>query len=214
MTGHAWPVAVAAGRRRDYSTVLAPSVMSTEYGVLVESLSPGPVGGPARVRAVTTASGGRYTVAYRTHALTGADVGFRDAGPVRDEQGRPLLMMYGLARAGTTTSPPSSSDLDRAAGPALAAYRHFLTDEESFRALSSQAVEVDWPGGAPLPAPSGRRVWMAGVAALTLVAVVALLGWFFLRSGGEEAPCPDLTTAKVAPAAAATCPPATAPRGP
>ncbi len=214
MTAHAWPVAVAAGRRRDYSTVLAPSVMSTEYGVLVESLSPGPVGGPAQVRAVTTASGGRFTVAYRTHALTGADAGGGDPGPVRDEQGRPLLLMYGLARTGTTTSPPASSDLDRAAGPALAAYRHFLAGEEAFRALSSQAVPVDWPGAATPPAPPGRRVWTAGIAALTLVALVALLGWFFLRSGGEEAPCPDLTTAKVAPAATATCPPTTAPRGP
>lgn len=210
MTARAWPLAVAAGRRRDYSTVLAPDIISTEYGVLVESLSPGPVGGPPRVRAVTTASGRRLTVAYRTHALTGADVGGGDPGPVRDEQGRPLLMMYGLARAGTATSPPGASDLDRARGPALAAYRRFLAGEEAFRALPSQAVPVDWPGAAAPRAPSGRRVWTAGVVALAVVAVVALLGWFVLRPGGESVPCPELTAARVAPAAA-TCPPTSAP---
>ncbi|MEV0715876.1 hypothetical protein [Asanoa sp. NPDC050611] len=184
MTGRVWPVAVAAGRRRDYSTVLAPEIISTEYGVLVESLSPGPTGGPARVRALTTASGARLTVAYRTHPLTTAD-----GRPLRDEQGRPLLMMYGLARTGTTTSPPPEADLDRALGPALAAYREFLAGEEAFRALPSRAVPVDWPGGAAATRPPDRRLFRAGLAALAVVAVVALLGWFLLRPGDGPGGC-------------------------
>ncbi|MEV4537865.1 hypothetical protein AB0J82_29210 [Asanoa sp. NPDC049518] len=212
MTARAWPVAVAAGRRRDYSTVLTPEIISTEYGVLVESLSPGPVGGAARVRAVTTASGGRLTVAYRTHALTGVDVGFADPGPLRDEQGRPLLMMYGLARGGTTTSRPASSDLDGALAPALAAYRRFLAGEEAFRALPSRAVLVDWSSGADsAQRPERRRRWVAGVAALAVVAVVALVGWLVMRPGGGPMPCPDLT-ARIA-TAPTTCAPATAPAG-
>ncbi|GIF69074.1 hypothetical protein Ais01nite_71090 [Asanoa ishikariensis] len=209
MTARAWPVAVAAGRRRDYSTVLTPEIISTEYGVLVESLSPGPVGGAPRVRAVTTASGGRLTVAYRTHALTGFDVGRGDPAPLRDEQGRPLLMMYGLARTGTTTSPPPPSDLDKAMGPALAAYRGFLAGEEAFRAVPSRAVPVDWSSGAEPVRRPDRRGWTAGVAALAVVAVVALIGWFLLRPGGRTAECPELT-ARVA-TAPTTCAPATAP---
>ncbi|GIF77157.1 hypothetical protein [Asanoa siamensis] len=194
----AWPIAVAAGRRRDYSTVLTPEIISTEYGVLAESLSPGPVGGAPRVRAVTTASGVRLTVAYRTHALTA----------VRDQQGRPLLMMYGLARTGTTTSPPSDADLDRAWDPAIAAYERFLAGEEAFAALPSRAVPTDWPGGgtvSPAPERPGLRT---GIAALTAAVVVVLVGWFLLRPGDDPRPCLARTTATVD-ATAPTCTPTT-----
>ncbi|GAA1892062.1 hypothetical protein [Asanoa iriomotensis] len=194
-----WPVAVAAGRRRDYSTVLAPDIIATEYGVLVESLSPGPVGGPARVRAVTTAGGTRLTVAYRTHPLTNGD-----GSPLRDEQGRPLLMMYGLARTGTTTNPPAEADLDHARGPALAAYREFLAGEEAFRALPSRPVPVHWAGGSDAAGRRDPRLFRAGLAALAVVVVVALIGWFFLRPGADPGPC---LTARVD--AKATCPPPT-----
>ncbi|MEV4623518.1 hypothetical protein AB0J74_33025 [Asanoa sp. NPDC049573] len=203
----AWPAAVAAGRRRDYSTVLAPDVLADGYGVLVEALSPGPVGGPPRLR---TLGGGRFTVAYVTHALTTADLGEPGAPrPLRDEQSRPLLMMCGLVRAGTTSTPPRESDLDGARRVALAAYRHFLAGEEAFRALPSRAVPVDWPGGVPAATPArDRRFGRAGVAA-ALVVLVALVGWFFLRSGGETAPCAPATAVVVASPAPATCPPTT-----
>ncbi|GIF51656.1 hypothetical protein DFJ67_5929 [Asanoa ferruginea] len=207
---HAWPAAVAAGRRRDYSTVLAPDVLADGYGVLVEVLSPGPVGGPPRMR---TLGGGRFTVAYVTHALTTADLGEEGAErPLRDEQSRPLLMMYGLVRAGTTSTPPRQSDLDGARRVALAAYRHFLAGEEAFRALTSRAVPVDWPGAsaAQPPAP-GRRFGRAGVVAGALLVLVALVGWFFLRSGGEPNPCAPATAVVVASPAPATCPPTTGP---
>jgi hypothetical protein len=209
---HAWPAAVAAGRRRDYSTVLAPDVLAGGYGVLVEALSPGPVGGPPRMR---TLGGGRFTVAYVTHALTTADLGEEDKRPLRDEQSRPLLMMYGLVRAGTTSTPPRQSDLDGARRVALAAYRHFLAGEEAFRALASRAVPVDWPGAAaaePSP-PDRRRLGRAGVVAGALVVLVALVGWFFLRSGGETRSCAPATAVVVASPAPATCPPTTRPPG-
>jgi len=207
---HAWPAAVAAGRRRDYSTVLAPDILTDGYGVLVEALSPGPVGGPPRMR---TLGGGRLTVAYVTHALTTADLGEATGRPLRDEQSRPLLMMYGLVRTGTTTTPPRRSDLDGAKRVALAAYRHFLAGEEAFRALSSRAVPVDWPGGGAEPPPAkDRRVRRAGVVAAALVVAVALIGWFFLRSGGNPRPCapPAVVAASPAPA---SCPPTTGPPG-
>jgi len=136
-------------------------------------------------------------------------VGGADPGPLRDEQGRPLLMMYGLARTGTTTSPPRPSDIDGAWGPALGAYRRFLAGEEAFRALPSQAVAVEWSAPSAPERRPDRRGWLAGVAALAAVAVVALIGWFLLRPGGRTADCPDLT-ARVA-TAPTTCAPTTAP---
>jgi hypothetical protein len=117
-------------------------------------------------------------------------------------------MMYGLVRAGTTSKPPQQSDLDGAKRVALAAYRHFLAGEEAFRALTSRAVPVDWPGAAAVePPPPDHRLGRAGVVAGALVVLVALVGWFFLRSGGEPTPCAPATAVVVESPAPATCPP-------
>ena len=205
--------------------MLAPEVLADGYGVLVEALSPGPVGGPPRLR---TLSGGRFTVAWVTHALTMADLGGTAAVPLRDEQSRPLLMMYGLVRAGTTSTPPPPSDLDGAKRVALAAYRHFLAGEETFRALSSRAVAVDWPGAAPVTPPAARngrpgraagvagsvrdrRLGRAGAVAAVVAVTAALAGWFLLRPGADPRPCAPAPAVVAASPVAATCPPTSRP---
>ena len=73
-----WPFLVAAGRRRDYTTLLAPRFLVAEldHGVLEQVVRPDARG---RVRRPWWRSargrGLRLSVAYATHLLTPADLG-------------------------------------------------------------------------------------------------------------------------------------------
>ena len=71
-----WPFLVARGRRRGYSTLLAPSFLIAEgdYGVLEEAVGPTAEPGQAEVLRVNTRAGRTLAVAYATHVVTAADL--------------------------------------------------------------------------------------------------------------------------------------------
>ena len=150
-TPSGWPFLVAAGRRRDYRTLLAPEflVADLDYGILDQAVRPTPETGPATVVEVRTARGRPLTIVYATHRLTAADLidpvpgrthpAGRPAdapGPdapgsdPRDEHGRPLRLIYGYATPDGYFPEPAPADLDSARTVALTTYRRFLADEE------------------------------------------------------------------------------------
>jgi hypothetical protein len=147
-----WPVLVGAGRRRDFSTLLAPDflVAGREYGVLSETLRPFPDGDPPRLVQTPIADGHWLGVVYATYPLTSADLTEPAPGsnaaprsgepprPLRDEHSRPLRLMYGFASPDVRFDEPAEADLELARTFALRAYRRFLDDEEGFTVLSSQ----------------------------------------------------------------------------
>ncbi|MDR7276945.1 hypothetical protein [Catenuloplanes atrovinosus] len=194
-----WPVLVAAGRRRDYSAVLAPDflVEARAYGVLTDSLRTLAPDDPPRVVAVP-AGGVRLRITYAAHDVTSADLddpGVRPGAPVRDEHGRPLRFLYGVAWREGTAGEPGRAELEVALGEARHAYRRFLADEEGFTVLPSSSFPLRTPvsaapAAAPPPRPARRRtvVLLSG----TLIALIALLVLLLPRGGGDPDPvCSD-----------------------
>ncbi|MFI5842550.1 hypothetical protein ACIA8K_22860 [Catenuloplanes sp. NPDC051500] len=198
-----WPVLVAAGRRRDYSTVLAPGflVAARTYGVLADSLRMLGPDDPPRVIPVAAVDGVRFHVAYAAHDVTAEDLHSPDA-PIRDEHGRPLRFLYGFAWREGEAGEPVGADLEAALGEAVRAYRHFLADEEGFTVLASRQFPLRTPvrvvASAAGPASRGRAVVAAAGALIAMITLLVLL----LPHGGDKAPaCTD----------PAVCPPPTAP---
>ena len=115
-----------------------------------------------------TLGGGRFTVAYVTHALTTADLGEAGREPLRDEQSRTLLMMSAWCAQAPPPRHRNSPIWTVRSGwpdrlPTLPG-----REEEAFRALASRAVPVDWPVAAAAATPAqDRKVGRAGVAAAT-----------------------------------------------
>ena len=178
MAALGWPFLVAAGRRRDYSTLLAPDflVSTLDYGILDESVRPG-VDGSVEVR---TRGGRRLTIVSATRSVG-----------VRDEHGRPLRMMYGFVCVAGSVPVPAAEDLAAALGVALPAYERFLADEDRVAVEPSagfplRSVVVGLAPAALLPAARNRAVlWLGGgVLALGLATTAAV------SMSGAEAPSP------------------------
>jgi hypothetical protein len=204
-----WPFLVAAGRRRDYTILLAPGflVADLDHGVLERVTRPdGGDHGPTTVD-TRTGRGRRLSVVYATHLLTGADV---DAGEPRDEHGRPLRLIYGYATRDGRVVEPAPADLGRAREEALRAYRSFLADEEGaavagtapFRLAST--VEAPVPVGTgprDVPAGTGRRVGVLAALVGAVVLVLLAVGATLLARGpaqpaGPPAGCPSVAGAQ------------------
>ncbi|MEJ3744837.1 hypothetical protein WEI85_16265 [Actinomycetes bacterium KLBMP 9797] len=201
-----WPFLVGAGRRRDYTTLLAPDFLldAGEYAVLAATVGPTADDDPPRVLRVTTRSGRPLALAYVTRLVTVADVawpgapgGPDPARPLRDEYGRLLRVMVGFACPDGDLAEVAPDDIERALGPALTTYRRFLDDEEGFRVQPSSGFALRSPilrrtpaapahaaaaPTAPVQPPDHRKPQssLATTVALGATAAVAVLAvWFF-----------------------------------
>ncbi|WP_433017291.1 hypothetical protein [Kribbella sp. CA-294648] len=140
---YGWAFLVARGRRRGYQSLLMPDflVQSNEYGVLGQTASgDSPADGEPRVAELTGLAAGDVTFVCVTERLTPADLeGSPVAGPVTDEFGRPLELLYGFACRGAVGLEIDAADLGAARAEALRTYQRFLADESGFAVVSSQA---------------------------------------------------------------------------
>jgi hypothetical protein len=213
-TPSGWPFLVAAGRRQDYRTLLAPAflVADLDYGFLDTVVRPTPETGPGTVVEARTPRRRRLSVVYATHRLTAADLTGSGTGPdPRDEHGRPLRLIYGYTSPDAAVVEPAEADLERARTTALAAYRRFLADEERVEVTPSHPFPLlsrtaEWPRPrVPAPVPAGAaRIpraarWLASavvVAGLTLAVAFAAAG----RPSPVPAPvdCSDATVTRPA----------------
>ncbi|MGN9907760.1 hypothetical protein ACTMTJ_09420 [Phytohabitans sp. LJ34] len=189
-----WPFLVGAGRRRDYSVLLAPDFMLADstHGRLGEVVAPTPVDAPPRVIEVSTSTGHRLEIAYATYLVSAADV----AQP-RDEHGRPLRFMYGfVCRAGQIET-PATADLDAARAASLATYRRYLAEEDNFRTAASTALPLRstvtaWPvhdtRGRLVTIHRHRRSVLAWSAAAATICALATAAMLIARHDDEPAP--------------------------
>src|SRR5262245_2297443 len=214
-----WPFLIAAGRHRDYRTLLAPDFLVAEldYGMLDISARPAPETDPPKVVDVTTAGGRSLTLVYVTRVLSAADLGGAEgvgsAAAVRDEHNRPLRLIYGFVTARMAILAPATADLELALATALDVYRRYLDNEDSTDVLPSSAFPLRSEAISPPPVPTHRAVRtavpgrmdprVAVAAASACVAVVAAVVVLWPRSPGPQ-PCPTPGPhVTVAP----TCPP-------
>jgi hypothetical protein len=204
-----WPFLVAAGRRRDYTILLAPDflVADLDHGVLERVTGPdGEDGRPTTVD-TRTGQGRRLSVVYATHRLTAADLGDSAAGGAddRDEHGRPLRLIYGYATRDGRVVEPAAADLARAREEALRAYRSFLADEEGasvagtapFRLTSTVAVPET--SAEPVPAGTSRRVGVLTALVAAVVLVLVAVGATLLARGPARPTQPPVPCASTAP---------------
>ena len=233
-----WPFLVAAGRRRDYSTLLAPRFLVAEldYGILNKVAEPTTGEGPPAVVEVRTPRGRDMTIVYATHLLTAADLHIDDQAaaavlPPRDEHNRPLRLIYGFASPNARISQPATTDLAFARQAALDVYRSFLENEEGITVVASEpfplrSVATARPSSSMVlssmlaPAPSqatgGGGSRRTGVVLTALLGVCAAVIGIVLAIGpgaGTPTPveCPNATgkpAAQVTPGPSASCPPA------
>jgi hypothetical protein len=204
--GLGWPFLVAPGRRRDYSTLMAPDflVADADYGVLDEAVRP--TDSPRAVE-VRTRAGRRLTIVHATHLLIADDLG-PGCAPPRDEHNRPLRLIYGYVVPGEWAAQPAEADLRAALGTALDVYRRFLDDEETVVVAAAQPFRLHSPGPArpparvPLPGPPAGRRQVSGTAWIVAAVLVGLL------AGGAVAANllsrPDGPPIKLCPTATAT----------
>jgi hypothetical protein len=200
---YGWTFLVARGRQQGYQALLVPDFLaeSNEYGVLDQA-----TGGESAV-GITPIPGlaaGDVVLVYRSERLGDGDLGWL-SGPVTDQFGRPLELLYGFVLRGGGISEVDNADLATARAEAIATYRRFLAAESAFEreisrpfvlrsipelVLSSAPAHLVDPGaGAPepvavaaSPSPIARRnlVLIVVVAIAVSAAVWALL----LRGGG------------------------------
>lgn len=222
-----WAFAIGAGRHLDYRVILAPDflVRSREYGFLGDVARPTEPGQPAQLLPVTTPAGRQLTIGCASQSLLTSDIAdsthpatVNDA--VRDEQNRPLRLIFGVAIDKQCVGTMDRSDMETARAVALGAYRDFLTREDEFTVVPSTAYplhSVLGPvdhlapttiGGRPAtsaaerPAnpigperhgPGNRRITgvLLGLIALVIVAVLVAL---VLRGTTNTPTCPTTVT--------------------
>ena len=144
-----WAFAIGAGRHLDYRVIAAPDflVRSGEYGVLGDIARPSGPGQPNQLRYATTPAGQQLTIACVSQAITTNDIAdpsqpttANDA--VRDEQNRPLRLIFGIAIDRRLVGTVDQSDIEAARAAAIRAYQSFLTHEDDFTVLSSTAFPL------------------------------------------------------------------------
>ncbi|MDH2427453.1 hypothetical protein [Sphaerisporangium sp. TRM90804] len=166
----AWPFLVARGRRRGYRVLLAPDflVARRAHGALDGSVAPGAPGSRPAVTRLTEGVDPPLTVVHATHLLTAADLTDPGALPAdrepRDENSRPLHLVYGFTCAGDMAAGDvDGADLRLCLETALGTYRRFLADEERFAVEPGHGFVPRSPvGPAPDARPPGRRPGRAG----------------------------------------------------
>ena len=145
-----WAFAIGAGRHLDYRVIAAPDflVRSGEYGVLGDIARPTGPGEPNPLLYATTPGGQHLTIACVTQHITTNDITdpshpttVNDA--LRDEQNRPLRLIFGIAMNGRKlVGTVDQSDIETARTAALRAYQGFLTHEDDFTVLASIAFPL------------------------------------------------------------------------
>jgi hypothetical protein len=147
--GTGWPFLVAAGRRRDYTVVLAPEFMiaAGEAGRLGDVVAAGKESDPAQVISIATPTSCRLAIAYRTHLLTAADLADSDhqgrSTDPHDAHNRPLRLAFGFVTPWLPDSGAAlDTDVESCRPVALSAYRRFLDDESGFTVQPSGAVPI------------------------------------------------------------------------
>jgi hypothetical protein len=195
-----WPFLVGAGRRRDYSVLLAPDFLLADatHGRLGEIVTPTPVDAPPRLIEASTGTGQRLGIAYATHLVSHADV-----PRPRDEHGRPLRLMYGFVCPAGQIDTPATADLDAARAASLATYRRYLANEDPFTTAASTAFLLHstitaWPAHDTrsrfVTIRRTRRAVLAScMAAAAICALVTAAALFVARHGNEPAPHDRLT---------------------
>jgi hypothetical protein len=187
-----WPFLVARGRERGYRTILAPGFLTERrlHGLLSDAANGH--GGNVEVERPGV---GRLTLVYRTEQVTEAELdGGRGSGLATDEHGRPLEILYGIVYRGRLGGPVADGDLGAARTEALASYRRFLEEENSFGVDTSDAFAlrgVTPVADAPPPRPE-RRASRRGLAVTAVVAALAALPLAFLLSGSDDAEVVDV----------------------
>jgi hypothetical protein len=199
-----WPFLIGAGRRHDYTTLLAPEflIARREHGILDEVVTPTAVDAPARAIEMTTPSGHRLYVTYKTRQVTRDDV-----DDARDEHSRPLRVMFGFACPDARIDELAETDLDTARTAALDVYRRFLDNEDHFTAVPSAAFPLRSTITTPaVSEPTRRRpptsatvtrnrpaVWALGAAAACaiLAAIVLLIANTDDQPGQNNSPSPS-----------------------
>jgi hypothetical protein len=208
-----WPFLVAAGRRRDYTTLLAPRFLlaDLDHGVLEQVVRPDAEPGRPTVVTVRTGRGRRLSVVSATHLLTAADLDGPDSdgADAHDEHGRPLRLIYGFTVPDVSTVDPDPADLRRALVQALPVYRSFLRDEEHATVVGSPAFRLRSAVESPVPppvdaAPAGTLRWLVTAVAVLLAVVVGFGLWRAVR---PSAPGPTPCASVLAPGPLSSCPP-------
>lgn len=221
MTDHpvrGWAFLVARGRRRGYQSLLMPDflVQSNEYGVLGQTASGDfPSEGAPKISRLNGLAAGDVTLAYVTRRLTPADLeGSPAAGPVTDEFGRPLDLLYGFVCRGADILNLDEADLAAVRAEALQTYQHFLADESGFAlasahpfVLRSTTAPMQQPVPEPTPLvnapasylletpaeqatpahqpPVPRRPTRTPVLAGAGIIVISLIAWLAIIRGGD-----------------------------
>jgi hypothetical protein len=199
---YGWAFLIARGRQQGYQALLVPDFLaeSNEYGVLDQA-----TGGESAV-GITPVHGlaaGDVVLVYRSERLGAGDLGWL-SGPVTDQFGRPLELLYGFVLRGGGISEVDDADLATARDEAIATYRRFLAAESAFErevskpfvvrsipelVLSSATAHLVDPGaGAPEPvavAPSPSPIARRSLVLIVVLAIAVSAGvWALLLRGG------------------------------
>jgi hypothetical protein len=226
-----WPFLVARGRRVGYRSLLLPPGLADRGGLLADALSGEGLGpGSVRTRTVDVPDVGPLVCTYRVERLDGGS-GLGEPSQLRDEHGRPLEILYGVACVTPAEVHVDHRDLDVARTAALSTYERLLADETAFRPEEShpvplrstrapriaepvltdgQPVAVTAPkpaAAAPSPpaaaARAGRPAWVLPAAAGLVVVLVAAVVWKMLLAPSNDVL--TVVTASAAPYGATTC---------
>ena len=117
------------------------------------------IGSAPRISRIDGLAAGDLAVACVTHRLTPADLaGTPAAGPVTDEFGRPLELLYGVVCRGVDIIGLDDTDLATVQAEALQTYQRFLADESGFVLASAQpfalrSITAPMPVRQPTPVP-------------------------------------------------------------
>jgi hypothetical protein len=208
-----WPFLVARGRRAGYRSLLVPPGLTDRGSLLADALSgDGLAPGSVRTRTVDVSDVGPVLCTYRVERLDGS-AGLGEPSELRDEHGRPLEILYGVACVTSTEPHVVQVDhhaLDLARTAALSTYARLLADEGAFRPEESRAVQlrstpvprdaepVPTPvrpvgaaaGATPRPATAPPRTglpsWLLPAAVGLLVVVVAAVAWKVLLAPSQN----------------------------
>jgi hypothetical protein len=207
-----WAFLVARGRRKGYQSLLMPDflVQSNEYGALGQLSSSDRPGSPPTISRIGGLAVGDLTVAYVTQRLSPADLAGTPAdGPVTDEFGRPLELLYGVVCRGLDIVGLDDTDLATVHAEALQTYQSFLADESGFVLASAQpfvlhSITAPSPVRQPTPVPAQqpplglleqpelidqlpvrRRPRYVPVLAIGAVAVIALIAGITILRGDD-----------------------------
>ena len=139
VTAYGWTFLVARGRRQGYRSLLVPDFLaeSNEYGVLGQATGGAvPAVDEHRIARVNGLAAGDVVLTYQTHRLAAADL--NSPGPLTDEFGRPLELLYGFVCRAPGIDAVDDADFAWAQGEALRTYQRFLSDESGFEPETSR----------------------------------------------------------------------------